>query len=169
MAQRELVAFADELEDARALRDVVVRLRQPIRRSVQRPAQAKELTPRAGHGARVDAARDAVDSLLGVKSAPASEQRLARDELRLNRFRRRRLGRNFVRQSQRVFVCAAPRRELGFEHTNRPLVPQAGLPAVAAIRFAGLTQVIARCLVSAAGQRDLRQCVVDGARDLVEL
>ena len=53
-----LIALADQLEDARALRDVVIRLGRARLARAQVAAQAQELAPRAGRGARIEARLD---------------------------------------------------------------------------------------------------------------
>ena len=79
VAQRALITLADELEHARALRDVVVRLRQAFCGAVQRPAEPKEFAHAPGM-ARASMRRGHTgDSLLGL-SAPSREQRFAGDE-----------------------------------------------------------------------------------------
>ena len=72
MAQRALVTLADQLEHARALRDVVVRLRQAVGRAVQRAAQTKEFAPCARHRAGVDAARDIAEPGFRFGARPAA-------------------------------------------------------------------------------------------------
>ena len=56
VAQRGVVALAEQLEDARALREVVVRGCGPLRLLVHRAADAEELAPAAGRRTRVEPA-----------------------------------------------------------------------------------------------------------------
>ena len=171
MAQRALIAFADELEHARALRDVVIRLRQPARRPMQSAAHAQKLTPGAGHGAGVDALGHARKPGFGFLATVRGQQGLGCDQIGLNGFcRRRPLGRrDLIRQPQRFIDGAAARCKFRFEHADRPFIPFAGLRAVSTVRFAGLAQIIAGRFVSAAHQRDLCERVEHRARNLMEL
>ena len=170
MAERALIALADELEHARALRDVVIRLGQAAGGAVQRAAQPQELAPCARHGARVDAARRccrAASRASVARPAASSASHAMRSAWIASAGGA--FGGDFVREPQRLVRRAAPRGQLGFEHADRPLVPQARLRAVAAVRLAGLAQVVAGRLIAAAHQRDLRERVEDGAGDFVEL
>ena len=170
MAQRALITLADQLEHARALRDVVVRLRQAAGRCRAARRAAEGIRPtRPAWRARRCASPTASESRLGFGRAAGREQRFARDQIGLNRFRRRCFRGDFVGEPQRFFRCPAPSGKLGFEHADRPLVPEACLRAVAAVRLAGLPQVVAGRLVAAAHQRDLRERVVHRAGNFVEL
>src|SRR5688572_10458154 len=86
MAQRALVTLANQLEQTRTLSDVVVRLRQAIRRAMERAAQTEEFSPGAGHCARVNPCRDISQPRFRFWRAAGGEQRFARDQIRLNRF-----------------------------------------------------------------------------------
>jgi hypothetical protein len=97
MAERALIPFADELEYARTLRDVVVRVRQATRCAVQRAADSQKLAPCAWHGSRVDASANLAKPRFCFIVAIAREQRFGRDEIRLDCFGRRRGRGDFVR------------------------------------------------------------------------
>ena len=103
LADGGLIALADQLEDARALRDVVVRLGRARLARAQLAAQPQELAPGAGRRARIEAAFDLREPMLGFVDALGREQRFDRDELTLARFgrRRRRRARDFVGDSER--------------------------------------------------------------------
>ena len=101
--------------------------------------------------------------------APPASSASQAIKIGLNRFGRRGLRGDFVGEPQRFFRCAAASGKLRFEHANRPLVPEAGLCAVAAVGLARLPQVVAGRFIPATHQRDLRERVVHGAGDLVEL
>ena len=58
LADGGLIAFADQIEDARALRDVVIRLGRARLPRSQIAAQPQELAPCAGRRARVEPAFD---------------------------------------------------------------------------------------------------------------
>ena len=170
VAQRALIAFADQLEHARALGDVVVRLRQPSGGPVAARRGCAEILPtrRAWRARRC--VRRPAKACFGFSCAIGRQQRFARDQIRLNGLGRRRAdGGDFVGEPQRFFRGAAPRRELGLQHADRPFVPLAGLRAVSAVGFAGLAKVIAGRFVAAAHQRDLRERVEDRAGNFVKL
>ena len=169
MAQRSLISVSNQLEYARALSDVVVRLGKATGRSVQRAAQSKVFTPRARHGPRVDACCDVFHACFGLSRAIRCKQGFAGNQLGLDRLGGRRRRRDFVGEPQRFVGGASARRQLRFEHANGPFVPQARLSAVTAVRLAGLSQIVARRFVSATHQRNLRERVEYGAPDLVEL
>ena len=64
---------------------------------------------------------------------------------------------------------AAAERETRAQDAHGPLVPATRLPAVRAVRLAGAAETLARRVVPAADQMDLRERVEDGARRFVEL
>ena len=171
LADRGLVALADQLEDARALRDVVIRLGRARLARAQIAAQPQELAPRAGRGARIEPRFHLRQAMFGVVDAPGGQQRLGGDQLRFDRFRGRRVGRlgDLVGDRERFVGLAAPRREARADHAQRPLIPAAGVASVGAVGLGRLPQVLGGVLVVAAHQRHLRQRVVDGAGRLVEL
>ena len=94
---------------------------RPLRAAL-RAAEGIRPTRQAWHGRRCGSRRCPIR--VSASDATASrEQGLARDEIRLNRLGRRRLGGDLVRELQRLLRCPAPCGEFRFEHSNRPLVP----------------------------------------------
>ena len=81
LADRGLIALADQLEHARALRDVVVRLGGARLARAQVAAQAEELAPRARRRARVEPGFDLRQPVLGFVHAVRGQQRLGGDQL----------------------------------------------------------------------------------------
>ena len=79
LAHRRLVAFADQLEHARTLRDVVIRLGRPCLASTQVTAQAQELAPRTGSGPRIESRLYLGQPVFRVVHARRGEQRFGRD------------------------------------------------------------------------------------------
>ena len=141
-----LIPFADQVEDARALRDVVVRLVGPALARVQLTAQPQELAPRPGRGPRIDAAFDGGDAGRGVVGALGEQQRLDGDQLGVEPLGRRRAvgGDDFVGHApapRPARPWRTPSRARIDPH--RPLVPLAGLPAVGAVGFRGAVQISA--------------------------
>ena len=113
LADRGLIPFADQLEHARALRDVVVRLGGARLPRAQLAAQAQELAPRTRRGARLEPRLDLRQSALGLLHAIGREQRFGGDQFRFDRLGRWRIGRlrNLVGDRQRFIRVAAARRE----------------------------------------------------------
>ena len=171
LADRRLIALADQLEDARALRDVVIRLGRARLARAQIAAQSQELAPRAGRGARIETRLHLRQAMLGLVDASGGQQRFGGDQLGFDRFRRRRVGRlgDLVGDRERFVGLAAPRREARADHAQRPLIPAARVASVGAVGFGRLPQVLRGVFVVAAHQRHLRQRVVDRAGRLVEL
>ena len=104
LAHRRLIALADEVEDAGALRDVVVRLVGPALAGVQLTAQAQELAPRAGCDPRVDAAFRGGDPRCALGGASGEQQRLGGDQFGVEALGRRRAvgGDDGVGERQRL-------------------------------------------------------------------
>ena len=147
----------------------MVRLVGTAFRRVQQSAYAQELAPRAGRRARVDAAFDRRQARVGFLRPLREHERLGSDEFGLEAFGRRRAFRvdDGVGEREGLFGPAAPVGEAGGDDAHRPLVPAARLAAVVAEGLGGAGQVFGRAFVVAAHERDLRERVVDGARDLV--
>ncbi len=98
------------------------------------------------------------------------DQRFGGDQRRLQRVERRRAGlQDLVGARDRLVERAAAQREPRAEHAHRPFVPLAGLAAVGAVRLAGAAEEIARGVVAAADQVNLRQRVEHRAGGLVKL
>jgi hypothetical protein len=171
LAYGSLVALADELEDARALRDVVIRLGGAGQARAQLAAQAQELAPCPGRRARVEPRLHLGQPPFGLVYALGRKQRLSGDQLRLDGFRRRRIGGfgDLVGDGEGFVGLSAPRRQPGADHAQRPFVPPARVAPVGAVGFRRLAQVLGRVFVVAAHQRHLRQRVVNGTGRLVEL
>ena len=138
---------------------------------VQRAAHAQELAPVGRRRPRVEARLARREALLGLGHASELEQRFAGRQVGLDGVGRRnvRRGDQLVGARDGLVEGAAADGELDLQHLDRPLVPLAGLRAVAAVGLAGLTQIFAGAVVGAAHQVDLRQRVEDGAGRLVEL
>ena len=171
LADRGLIPLADQLEHARALRDVVVRLGGACLARAQVTAQAEELAPGARRGARVEPGFHLRESSLRFLDAIRGEQRLGGDQLGFDGFRRRRVGGlgDLVGDGERFIRPAAPRREPRADHAQRPFIPAAGVAAVGAVGLGGLAQILRGILVVAAHQRHLRERVVHRAGGLVKL
>ena len=170
LADRGLITFADEIEDRRTLRDVVVRLGRARLTRAELTAQAQELTPGAGRTARINRRLHLRQANLGFFESRRGDQRLDGDELSLDRFGRRRVRRadDVVGNGERRVGVPAANREPRADHAHGPLVPLARLMAVRAIGFTSALQVLGRPLVIAAHQRHLRERVVHGAGRLME-
>ena len=120
-------------------------------------------------GSRRDSQR--LEAMLGVIDSAGRDHRFAGSEVGLNGVSRRHAGRlcQGVGHRDRLVVRASPDGELHAKHLQRPLEPAHRLRAERTVRIAGLTQILARALVRAAHQVDLRQRVEDRAGRLVEL
>ena len=84
MAQRRLIPLAEQLEDVRALSEVVVGCLRAGRLFPDETANPKELTPVGRRPARVEAPFARFEALLGFSQASGSNERFARGEVGLN-------------------------------------------------------------------------------------
>ena len=134
-------------------------------------AQAQELAPGTGRGARVESRLHLRQPVFRFVDARRGQQRLSCDQFSFDRFSRRRVGGlgDLVGDGERFVGLPAARRQSRGDHAQRPLVPAAGVAAVGAISFGGAPQVLGGVLVVATHQRHLGQRVVDRASGLVEL
>ena len=138
---------------------------------MNRAPDTKKLAPRAWSGARIEPALAQFEPVLRLGNAIRRHQRLARGQLRLERFGRRdaRCLHQLLGMVDGFVVSATANRQFHAEHFQRPLVPAHRLRAIRAVGFAGLAEVLAGTLVGAAHQVDLRQRVEDRAGRLLEL
>ena len=170
MAQGGLVAFAQQIEQRGALREVVVRVGGAAALGVQAAAQPEVFAPRRRRGFRIERVGHRREALFGLGQAAGERQRLGGDERRLQRIERRRARLKDLVGQRDGFIEGAPaQREPRAQHADRPLVPLARLPSVRAICLAGLREKVGRLLVVAADHVDLGERVEHGARRLVEL
>ena len=170
MTERRLIALAEQIEQRRALREIVIGVGGAVGPGVQRTAQAEIFAPRGRRDSRVEGIGGRRQPRFRLGEPVGEGQRLGGDERRLERVERRRAGlKNFVHACDRVVEVAAPQREPRAEHAHRPLVPLAGLAAVGAVRLAGAAEKIAGRVVAAADEMNLRERVEDGAGRFVEL
>ena len=171
MAERGLVALAEQIQQRRALREVVVRVggAPAFARAARRAAAGtRPRWPARLRGSSASAAR--ASRCLGFGEPARRGERFGGDERGLQRIERRRAGReNLVGSRDGLVERAAPEREPRAEHADRPFVPAARLPAVRAVRLAGAAEKLARDVVLAANQVNLRERVEDGAGGLVKL
>ena len=170
MAQGRLIALAEQIQQRRALREVVIRIGRVAVSRVQGAAQAEVLAPRRRGDPRIQRAGRGVQALLGPRTIVRGGQRFGGDQRRLQRVNGRRAGlQDLVGERHRFVERPAPQREPRAEHADRPLVPVAGLAPVGAVRVAGPRQKLAGRFVAAAYQMNLRQRVEDGAGRFVKL
>ena len=170
VAEGGLIPLAEQIEQRRALREVVVRVGRRAVLRVQRAAQPQVLAPRGRRHARIERVGGRREALLRLGQASGERQGFGGDERRLQRVEGRRAGREDVVGARDRFVeRAAAEREPRAEDAHRPFVPLAGLAAVGAVRLAGAGQELAGDLVAAANQVNLRQRVEHRAGRLVEL
>ena len=145
MAERRLIALAEQIEQRRALREVVIGVggAAVLARAARRAAGGtRPRWPARLCGSSASAADASRCSASG--EAVRRGQRLGGDERRLQRVERRRAGlQNLVGARDRLVERAAPQREPRAEHAHRPLVPLAGLAAVGAVRVAGAAEKLA--------------------------
>ena len=170
VAERRLIAFAEQIEQRRALREIVVRVGALAGSGVQHAAQPQVLAPRRRRHLRIEPVGGRLQPLFGLGRTVAGGERLGRDERRLQRVERRRARlQDLVDARHRFVERAAAQREARAEHAHRPLVPLARLPSVRAVGFARAREELARRVVAAADQVNLRERVEDGAGRLVKL
>ena len=169
-AERREVAFAQQIEQGRALRVVVIRLRGPIAQLVQQAAQAQELGPCCRCAARIELVGREGQTRFGFFEPRRCSQGLASHQRHLQRIERwrPRLYR-LVGEGHRLVQCASTQRQPRKEHAHGPVVPPVGLPAVGAVGIACPLEVIARSLVVALDQMNLGERVLHCARGFVEL
>jgi len=97
------MAFTEQIEKRRALREIVVRVGGPAVPRVQRPAQAEKLTPSGWLNSWIEDVGGGRQPLLGLGHSARVRQRFGGDEGRLERIERRRAGaQDFVRPRHRV-------------------------------------------------------------------
>ena len=148
MAERRLVALAQQIEQRDALRDVVVGVRRMAVSRVQRAAQAEVFAPRRRGDLRIERAGRGIEALLGGRPVVRGGERFRGNERRLQRVDGRRAGlEDLVGERHGLFERSAPQREARAEDADRPFVPAARFPAVAAVRVGGPRQELARRLV----------------------
>src|SRR5262245_47823671 len=90
MAQRSLIAFPEQVKDARALREVVIGLGNTVQPRMNFSAQAEAFSPGPRAFARVEALVDSQQSLLSLSRTAGLQQGLTGDEFGLDGFRGRR-------------------------------------------------------------------------------
>ena len=172
MAERRLIAFAKQIEQRRALREVVIRVGGAAAFRACSAPRSRRYSPQVGRrDARVEDVGGRREALLRFRQPAGRGQRFGRDQRRLQRVERRRAG---ARASRRRATSASssaplPQREPGAEHPHRPFVPMARLASVGAVRLAGAAEELAGHVVAAANQMNLRERVEHGAGRLVEL
>ena len=84
MAERRLVALAEQVEDVGALCEVVVRGGGARRLFVNEAADAQELAPRAGRAARIETVLAHLQALLGFFKTAGRKERFTCRKVRLN-------------------------------------------------------------------------------------
>ena len=171
VAQRRLIPLAEQLEDVRALREVVMGCLRAGRLLADETANARNSPQLAGalRGSRRPS--HASSRCSASRRRPVANQRFTGGEVGLNRVARRdaRRLRERVGHRDRFVECLSPRGQLDAEYFQRPLVPAHGLRAVRTVRFAGEPQILVGAFVRAAHQMNLRERVEHRARRLVEL
>ena len=171
MAEAGLIALAEQVEQRRALREIVVRVGAAAALRVQRAAQPQVLAPR-GRAPPSDRAcrpprRGDARPRAGDWRRSALRRRSASPAARRTAARR---PAGFRPRAHTASSSArAAQREARAEHAHRPLVPLAGLTPVGAEGLAGAAEEIARGVVAAANQVNLRQRVEHGAGRFVKL
>ena len=170
VAERGLIALAEQIEQRGALREVVIGVRAVGGLGVQRPRSRRYSPHAAGatFGSRTSAAvasrcsasarRFAAVSASAAMSVAWSASNGGAPACRISS----------TRATASSTRCAS-QREPRAEHAHRPFVPLARLPAVGAVGFARAGEELARRIVAAADQVNLRERVEDGAGRLVEL
>ena len=172
LAERRLVALAEQLEDVRALREVVVRGcgRSDLLVNERRGcAGTRPSWPACVRGSSAASHVSRRCSASSMRPAATSASHAARSAWMASAGGTPARLRQLVGHRERLVVGAAPDRQLDAEHLERPLVPAHRLRAVGAVGLAGLAQVLAGALVRAAHQVNLRQRVEHRAGRLVEL
>ena len=172
MAERGLIALAEQIEQRRALREVVVRVGRRAVLRVQRAAQPQVLAPRRRRDASGSSASAAAASRCSASGEPAGgDQRFGGDERRLQRVERRRAGlrgsRRRARRPRRARRAGAPAGRRARAPTTRTSGSSAGRRRRTPRRRAPRNSL--GDVVAAAHQVNLRQRVEDGAGRLVEL
>jgi hypothetical protein len=110
------------------------------------------------------------EALFRFRQAVAGDQRLSGDEGRLQGVERRRSGlENLVHARHGIVQRRAPQGEPCAEHPDGPLVPLTRLAPVGAERIAGAAEEVARRIVAAADEMNLRQGIEHSPRGLVKL
>ena len=150
MAERRLIALAEQIEQRRALREVVIRVGGGAVLRVQRAAQPQVLAPGRRRASAGRARRRRWPAAARLRpGGPAAVSASAAIERRLQRVERRRAGRrDLVGPRDRLVERAAPQREPRAEHAHRPFVPLARLPAVGAVRVARAAEELAGDVVA---------------------
>ena len=168
MTQARLVAFAEQVEHADALPEIVIRVGRAPRRRVKPSSHPQELAPGAAHRARLDSAGNTLEPLPGSLDAAEDEQGLDRGQLRLQRVHRRRIARAApLHRKWPTRSTASPRRKASarLERTNGPLIPAARDASVPyASRAFCKHRLASSC--STADQMNLRERIEDGASRL---
>ena len=170
VAQGGLISLAEQIEQRRALREVVIRVGRLAARGVQLAAQPQELAPGRGRDLRIEHVGGRREPLSGVGQPSGERQGFGGDQHGLQRVERRRAGPEDVVGPRDGFVeRAPPEGEPRAQDADRPFVPVAGLAAVGAVRLDGARQELAGHFVPAAHQVNLRERVEHRAGRLVEL
>ena len=170
MTQSGLIPLAEQVEEGRALSEIMVRVGGAARLRMQQAAQPQVLTPGGGRRFRIDLFRGRAKLLLGRTELVRGHQRFGGDQHRLQRVEGRCAGfDNVVGQTCGLVHGAAAQRETRGEHADRPFVPPARLPPVRAVGFAGAFKVLGGGVVSPADQVNLRQRVEDRSGRFVKL
>src|SRR2546427_13225730 len=84
-------SLAEQLEQRRALCEIVIRVGSAPALGLQRAAQPQVLPPCGWRALRVERVGDGRETLSGFAQAVGGDERLRRNERRLKRFERRRL------------------------------------------------------------------------------
>ena len=92
MAEGGLVALAQQIQQRRALRDVVIGVGRMAVSRVQRAAQAEVFAPRGGGDLRIERAGRRIQALLGGRTVVGGGERFGGDQRRLQRVDGRRAG-----------------------------------------------------------------------------
>ena len=143
----------------------MIRLGRAAGGPIEPAAKPEELSPGAAHRGGTDPPGHGIETPLRLLDQVRREQRLDRDELRLEHVPGRRVdGPGDVgRQRDGRSRLPPSKRNAGLQHEQRPLIPASGLRSVLAVRFARLEQAAIGLLVLTADQVDLGQRVEDGA------
>src|SRR4029453_738672 len=84
LTERRLIALAEQLEDVRALREVVMRELRPMRLLANEAADAEELSPVGRRRLRIESRPARLEAMLGFVDAAGRHHRFARREVGLN-------------------------------------------------------------------------------------
>ena len=170
VAEGGLIALAEQIEQRRALREVVVRVGRAPAFGVEAAAQPQIFPPRRGRHLRIERLGGGRQPLLGLGQPAGARQRFGGDQGGLQGVERGSARvQDFVGAGDRVVEIAAPHRQARTQDADRPFVPLAGLPSERAVGVAGARQILGSGLVRAADHVNLREGVEDGAGGLVKL